>query len=107
MPKETASDIHDGRKIFFKSTSNISQRKDTGLFGKFPTISSVSLLSNGKTLDTTFWLNNPPIINGYFQNSSRASNVHQVFVYLEILPSQDKTLNVAKEENIIKKNIMI
>ena len=39
-------DIHDGRKIFFNTASNLTQCKESGnnaLVGKLPTLTSVSM----------------------------------------------------------------
>ena len=103
--QERAEDIHDGRKIFFNNSAELRQCTDTSLFKKLPNITSVSYSSDGKTLNTTFWLTHRPLVNDYFQNSDRASEIKQVSVHLYVEPSQYNTLNetvVLAEEKFLR-----
>ena len=46
LPDQTAMDVHDGRKIFFNTASNLTQCKESGnnaLVGKLPNLTSVSM----------------------------------------------------------------
>lgn len=68
---ETDVDVHDGRKFFFNTANSLSECNNSAIFSKLPNITSVSYVSNGKTLNTTFWLDRQPLMNDYFQNPSR------------------------------------
>lgn len=107
--KERAEDIHDGRKIFFNNSPKLSQCTDISLFKKLPNITSVSYSSDGNILNTTFWLSQRPLVNDYYQNSERASEIRQVSVHLyveEMATSQYRTLNetIAAEERFLREH---
>jgi hypothetical protein len=94
--QEQADDIHDGRKIFFNENPKVTQCINNSLFGKFPNITSVSYSSDGKTINSTFWLNQRPLANDYFQALDRASELEQVYLHLnveDIVPPQKTTIN--------------
>src|SRR5919198_886592 len=105
---ESAEDIHDGRKIFFNpyNSTDIAPCTDTNLFKKLPNISSVSYNSNGRTLNSIFWLDRRPLINDYFQSSARTSDLKQVSVHIfvdNIVPSQYSNISklIAAEKTFL------
>jgi hypothetical protein len=81
--------IHDGRKFYFHIAHNISQCKIDTL----PKLSSVTYLSDGKYLNTTFWLSHDPLNGTYAHYPFRnATNVHQRFFDISINSSENSTL---------------
>jgi hypothetical protein len=49
--------IHTGREIYFEPATNYTDCK----INQIPRLSSVSYFSNGRTLNSTFWLSGPPL----------------------------------------------
>jgi hypothetical protein len=93
--------VHDGRKFYFNTATSISECRIQSL----PKLSSVTFLSNGKTLNTTFWLSRHPL-NGTFSYYPflNVTQIHQRLLDITITPSQNKTLDqLVSEEN---KNLM-
>jgi hypothetical protein len=56
LPQFSDVNIHDGRKLYFNTARDISQCKSSRLLSILPNLTSVSYFSNGKNLDTTFWI---------------------------------------------------
>lgn len=105
---QTDVDVHDGRKFFVNTATDLTECNKSAIFSKIPKITSVSYDSNGRILNTTFWLDRPALMNDYFQNPSLASKIPQVFVYLEnetLAPSKENTQNFTRDEmETIEKN---
>ena len=107
LPNQTAMDIHDGRKIFFNTASNLTQCKESGnnaLVGKLPNLTSVSYISDGKVLNTTFWLSRSALINDHWQSPLRSGDIHQVSLHISIADTKEKILSnesVINERNYL------
>lgn len=81
--------IHDGRKIYFHIAHNLSQCK----IDLLPKLSSVTYLSDGKNLNTTFWLSDT-LLNGTYAHYpfANATNIHQRFFDISVNSTKNNTL---------------
>jgi hypothetical protein len=57
-PSVNRAGIHSGREILFEAATNYTTDCKTS---QIPRLSSVSYFSNGRTLNSTFWLSGPPL----------------------------------------------
>lgn len=102
------STIRDGRTFYFETATD-RDRSQCDIMSPFlPKLKSVTYISNGKTLNTTFWLSRPPL-NGTFLEYPfvNATQIHQRFLKVTVFPSENMTLNeLIKHENssLMKEN---
>lgn len=104
LPQFSDIIIHDGRKLYFNTATDISQCKSGGLLNILPNLTSVSYFSNGKRLDNTFWLSRPPLYipPTQFLNTSK---IHQVYLRIDVGSSKNTTFSqlIADERDFINK----
>jgi hypothetical protein len=84
VTSQNTTEIPDHRRIYYNTATHMSQCNGSDIFDKLPNITSISYLTDGNTLDTTFWLSSLPLINHTLQDESEAaSKIDQVFLYIE------------------------
>jgi hypothetical protein len=114
VDEQAGTTLFDGRKIYYKTANNKTDCEGTDhnnmdIIGSLPNVNSVSYLSDGNTLNTTFWLSKKPLINHTWQDKSEQSRISQMFLFTESFNASkfknksNATLIEDERENIINR----